>query len=155
MTGQPFIIFLFQKFALTLRIQQYRDMLKSSVSGIIAAVIVIISAFLPWISVHVDGQHLVFSGLQSEGSSFGEPGKLSIAVSVLAIIFFLIRKAWSPRVNLFVSAFLAAWAFRNMLLFSRCEMGICPEQQIGLWLSLIAALAVFGCVLWNWKNLVK
>ncbi len=32
-------------------------------------------------------------------------------------------------------------------------MGICPDQEAGLWLSLIGALAVFGCVLWNWKNL--
>ncbi|MBO9154323.1 hypothetical protein ACFOTA_19065 [Chitinophaga sp. GCM10012297] len=130
-------------------------MSKSSISGIIAAAIVIISAFLPWISVHADGQHFVFTGLQSEGSAFGEPGKLSIVVSAMAILLFLVPKAWSPRVNLFISAFLAAWAFRNMLLFSRCEMGICPEQKIGLWLSLIAALAVFGCVLWNWKTLVK
>ncbi len=130
-------------------------MSKSSISGIIAAAIVIISAFLPWISVHADGHHFVFTGMQSEGSSFGEPGKLSIAVCVLTVILFLIPKAWSPRINLFVSAFLAAWAFRNMLLYSRCEMGICPEQQIGLWLSLIGALAVFGCVLWNWKTLVK
>ncbi|RPD39748.1 hypothetical protein [Chitinophaga barathri] len=130
-------------------------MSKSSIYGILAAVIVIICAFLPWISVHVNGELKVFSGMQTEGSSFGEPGKLSIAVSVLAILFFLFQKAWSPRVNLFVSAFLSAWAFRNMLLFSRCEMGICPDQKIALWLSLAAALAVFGCVLWNWKTLVK
>lgn len=130
-------------------------MLKSSLFGILAALVVIACVFFPWISVEVNGQHLVFTGMQSEGSSFGEPGKLSIAVSVLTIIFFLVRKAWSPRVNLFVSAFLAAWAFRNMLLYSRCEMGICPDQKIALWLSLIAALAVFACVLWNWKNLVK
>ncbi|WP_343703084.1 hypothetical protein [Chitinophaga sp.] len=122
-------------------------MTKTSIIGAIAAVLVIISAFLPWISVPVNGQTLVFTGLQSAGSAFGEPGKLSIAVAVMVLVFFLIQKAWSPRVNLFTSAFLAAWAFRNMLIYSRCEMGICPDQKIGLYLSLLGALTAFICVL--------
>lgn len=128
---------------------QFSLMNKASIIGAIAAITVIISAFLPWISVPVNGQVLVFTGLHSEGSSFGEPGKLSIAVSVIVLILFLIPKSWPARVNLFTSAFLAAWAFRNMLIFSRCEMGICPDQKIGLFLSLGAALVTFICVLAN------
>ncbi len=130
-------------------------MSKSSIIGIIAALLVIIAAFLPWISVPVNGQVLVFTGLQSEGSSFGEPGKLSIAVSVIVLILFLVQKGWSPRVNLFTSAFLAAWAFRNMLIYSRCEMGICPDQKIGLYLSLGAAILAFICVLMNHQRFIK
>ncbi|RPE08298.1 hypothetical protein EGT74_14655 [Chitinophaga lutea] len=130
-------------------------MSKSSIIGAIAALVVIVSAFLPWVSVSVNGQVLVFTGLQSEGSSFGEPGKLSIAVSVIVLILFLIQKGWSPRVNLFTSAFLAAWAFRNMLIYSRCEMGICPDQKIGLFLSLGAAILAFICVLMNHQRFIK
>lgn len=130
-------------------------MTKSSIIGAIAAVIVIISAFLPWISIHVDGQTLLFTGLNTKGSSFGEPGKLGIAMSVIVLVLFLINKEWSPRINLFTSAFLAAWYFRNMLIFSRCEMGICPEQKIGLFLSLGAAIIAFVCVLLHRRKHIK
>lgn len=128
---------------------------KSSIIGAIATIIVIISAFLPWISIHVDGQTLVFTGLNTKGSSFGEPGKLGIVMSVIVLILFLIRKDWAARINLFTSAFLAAWYFRNMLIFSRCEMGICPEQKIGLFLSLGAAIITFICVLLHRRKHVK
>ena len=124
-------------------------MTKSSIIGAIAAIIVIISAFLPWISIHVDGQTLLFTGLNTKGSSFGEPGKLGIAVAAMVLILFLVNREWAPRINLFTSAFLAAWYFRNMLIFSRCEMGICPDQKVGLYLALGAALVTFICVLAN------
>lgn len=130
-------------------------MSKTAIIGLIAITIVIISAFLPWVSIHTGGEHLVFTGLQSKGSSFGEPGKLSIFVAVMTGILFLIRKDWGPRVNLFTSAFLVAWAFRNLLLYSRCEMGICPEQKIGLFLSLGAAIVAFVCVLMHRRTYVK
>lgn len=130
-------------------------MSKTNIIGVIAAFIVIISAFLPWISIHVDGQTLVFTGLNTKGSSFGEPGKLGITVSVMVLLLFLVKKDWAPRVNLFTSAFLAAWYFRNMLIFSRCEMGICPEQKIGLFLSLAAAIVTFVCVLLYRRRHVK
>ncbi|MRG44453.1 hypothetical protein GFS24_04980 [Chitinophaga sp. SYP-B3965] len=130
-------------------------MTKSSIIGIIACVIVIISAFLPWISIQVDGQTLLFTGLNTKGSSFGEPGKLGILMAAIVGVLFLFNKEWSPRVNLFTSAFLAAWYFRNMLIFSRCEMGICPEQKIGLFLSLGAAIVAFVCVLLHRRRLVK
>lgn len=130
-------------------------MSKTSIIGAIAAILVIISAFLPWINVPVDGRVLVFTGLQGEGSRFGEPGKLSIAVAAVVLILFLIRRSWAPRINLFTSAFLAAWAFRNMLIYSRCEMGICPDQKIGLYLSLGAAIGAFICVLANRGHFAK
>jgi hypothetical protein len=130
-------------------------MSKTSIIGAVAAVLVIIAAFLPWISVVVNGQELVFTGLKGEGSRFGEPGKLSIAVAAMVLILFLVPKSWAPRINLFTSAFLAAWAFRNMLIYSRCEMGICPQQQIGLYLSLAAALTAFICVVSYRRKQVK
>lgn len=124
-------------------------MSRTTIIGIAAIILVIISAFLPWISIHADGQHMVFTGLNTEGSSFGEPGKLSIGVSVLILVFFLLQKQWALRVNLFTTAFLAAWTFRNMLIFSRCEMGICPEQKAGLYLSMLGAFVAFGCVVFH------
>lgn len=130
-------------------------MSRTTIIGIAALILVIISAFLPWISIPADGQQMVFTGLNTEGSRFGEPGKLSIGVSVLALVFFLLQKSWTPRVNLFITAFLAAWTFRNMLIFSRCEMGICPDQKAGLYLSMLGAFIAFGCVVFHRSKPVK
>ncbi len=130
-------------------------MSKTSIIGSAAAILVMISAFLPWISIRTGAVTKVFTGLNTTGSSFGEPGKLCIAVALAVLVLFLVRKPWAPRINLFTSAFLAAWTFRNMLLFSRCEMGICPDQKIGLYLSLAGALTAFICVLLHRQQSVK
>lgn len=123
---------------------------KASITGIIAAIIVIVSAFLPWLTV--ESKQLVFTGLQTAGSRFGEPGKLNIAMAALTALLFLGGRKWMLRVNLFVAAFLLAWTFRNFLLFGRCEMGECPQREAGLFLSLLGALTAFICVLVNKGN---
>jgi hypothetical protein len=120
-------------------------MSKPNIAGLIAAVVVIVSAFLPWLSI--ESKHLVFTGVQTVGSSFGEPGKVNVFLAVLAGVLFFVERKWSARLNLFVTAFLSAWAFRNFLIFSRCEMGECPDREIGLYLSLIFGLVTFICVL--------
>jgi hypothetical protein len=122
-------------------------MSRSSIIGLISVAIVIVSAFLPWISI--ESQHLVFTGLQTGSSSFGEPGKANIFFAVIIGILFVLKGKMPARVNLFLAGFLAAWTFRNLLLFSRCEMGICPERHMGLYLSFIGALGAFICVLFT------
>jgi hypothetical protein len=116
-------------------------MSKSSITGLAAAVIVIISAFLPWLTV--ESKHLVFTGLHTEGSNFGQPGRLNIILAVAAGLLFAARKLWAQRVNLFITGFMMAWTFRNFILFARCEMGECPHKEIGLYLSLIGAVVAF------------
>lgn len=120
-------------------------MSRSSIFGLISVAIVIVSAFLPWITI--ESKHLVFTGLQTEGSTFGEPGKANIFFAVAIGLLFVLKNKMAARVNLFLAGFLAAWTFRNLLLFSRCEMGECPDREIGLYLSFIGALAAFICVL--------
>ncbi|WP_298735262.1 hypothetical protein [uncultured Chitinophaga sp.] len=116
-------------------------MSKSTLTGIAAAVIVIVSAFLPWLTI--ESKHLVFTGLQTKGSNFGEPGKLNIILAIIAGLLFIAQKQWAQRVNVFISGFLIAWTFRNMILFARCEMGECPHKEIGLYLSLLGAIVAF------------
>jgi hypothetical protein len=123
---------------------------KPTIFGLISVAIVIISAFLPWLTI--ESKHLAFTGLNTAGSSFGEPGKLNIIVAVISGVLFLVPGKWSARVNLFVAAFLAAWTFRNFVLFSRCEMGECPDRQIGLYLSVLAAIVAFVCVIMSNGN---
>ncbi|WP_212004248.1 hypothetical protein [Chitinophaga sp. HK235] len=122
-------------------------MSKTSVIGILAVVVVIICAFFPWAAI--ESRHLVFTGLNTTGSSYGEPGKLNIFLGVAAALIFLSKNKWVARMNLFVAGFLLAWTFRNMLLFSRCEAGICPQTGIALYVSVAAAAVVFVCVLFT------
>ncbi|QHS58702.1 hypothetical protein [Chitinophaga agri] len=118
---------------------------RPSIIGLVSVAVVIVSAFLPWLTI--ESKHLVFTGMDTTGSSFGEPGKLNIIVAVIAGIFFALRGKWPARINLFITAFMAAWTFRNFILFSRCEMGECPHREIGLYLSLVASLITFACVI--------
>lgn len=118
-------------------------MTKASITGIVAAVVVVISAFLPW----ADVLQLHFTGLDTTGSAFGQPGKVNVFMAVVAGVLFALNKGWTFRVNLFISGFLMAWVFRNYLLFSRCEAGVCPDAKVGLYLSLIAGITCFVCVL--------
>lgn len=124
-------------------------MSRTAIIGILAALLVIVCAFLPWSAVDVDSRHLVFTGVNGTGSNYGEPGRLSIILSVVAIAIFLVKNKWMSRINLFIAGFLLAWTFRNMLLYSRCELGDCPHPQAGLYLSLAGALVAFGCVLFT------
>ena len=122
-------------------------MSRTAIIGILAALLVIVCAFFPW-SV-IESRHLVFTGMDGTGSNYGEPGKLNIILSVLAIVIFLVKKKWLSRMNLFVAGFLVAWTFRNTLLYSRCEVGECPEAGMALYISLAAALIAFICVLFT------
>jgi hypothetical protein len=116
-------------------------MSKSSITGLAAAVIIIISAFLPWLTV--ESRQLVFTGLRTAGSNFGEPGRLNIILAVIAALLIIAQKPWAQRINIFVTGFLVSWTFRNMILFARCEMGECPHKEIGLYLSLAGAIVAF------------
>lgn len=120
-------------------------MSKSNLIGILAAVVVIVSAFLPWLTI--ESKQLVFTGIDTTGSSFGEPGKVNVFMAGIAVALFAANKWWAGRVNLFISGFLLAWTFRNFLLFSRVEMGEWPHREAGLYLSLGGAIVVFICVL--------
>jgi hypothetical protein len=106
---------------------------------------IIVSAFLPWLTI--ESRQLVFTGLHTAGSNFGEPGKLNIILALIAALLFIAGKQWAQRVNVFITGFLMAWTFRNMILFARCEMGECPHKEIGLYLSLIGAIIAFICVI--------
>lgn len=124
-------------------------MSKTTIFGLLSVAIVIVSAFLPWITIESQAGLLEFSGLHTGGSNFGEPGKANIFFAIVIGILFVLKGKMPARVNLFMAGFLAAWTFRNLLLFSRCEMGICPERHIGLYLSFIGALGAFICVLFT------
>ena len=112
----------------------------SNYVGVIAAVGLIICCFLPW--VYIQSINTTITGLSAEHTNFGKPGILHIFFSALAIIFFLVPMAWAKRVNLFLGAFNFAWAIRNFLLVTHCELGECPNKFIGIYLVLFFSIIV-------------
>ena len=105
--------------------------------GIAAAVLLIVSCFLPWTFYPDLDKH--FTGFFSEENRYGKPGVLFTGFAILGIVFFLIPKVWAKRWNLLVGALTLAWAIRSFILFSGCYKAICPKKEIGLWLMLFAS----------------
>ncbi|WP_344978036.1 hypothetical protein [Compostibacter hankyongensis] len=106
--------------------------------GMAAAVLMIVSAYLPWI--YIAPIQATYSGMDTGTSNFGAPGILNIGLGILFLIFSLIPRIWAKRTNLFIGAAMVAWNIRNYFIFAHCEMGYCPEKKIGLYLTLILGL---------------
>lgn len=113
--------------------------------GLVAALVIIIGCYLPWIEI--SSLHKTLTGMDGQGSNFGRPGKLHIIFCVPAIVLFLIHKIWAKRVNWLLCAFGLAWAFRNFLIYARCEMGTCPERKYGLYLVLFGSIVMLAAAL--------
>lgn len=107
--------------------------------GAVAAVAVIVSCFMTWISIPDLG--IVVTGFRTEKTGFGMPGLINTFMSSISFVLFLLPKVWAKRSNLFFTGFNLAWAFRNMILVSTCHGGDCPVKQAGLYL-LMAGSAI-------------
>ena len=108
--------------------------------GILAAAVVILSCYLPWIVV--PSAHLEIAGMYASGKqNFGRPGLMNLLVTAVAIVMFLIPFIWAKRTNIFVCALNIAWSLRNYILLGKCYIGDCPILKPGIYL-LLAASAV-------------
>jgi hypothetical protein len=108
--------------------------------GIAAALILIAACFLPW-AYYPDLQKS-FTGFFSEGNFYGRPGKVFVFFASLAIILFLIPRVWAKRVNMFIGALTVAFAIKSYILYTACYRGICPDKLAGIWLVLVASVAM-------------
>lgn len=113
--------------------------------GIGAAIVLVVACFLPW-TFHPD-LNKSFTGFFSEKNNYGKPGKVFIVFAVVAIVFFLIPRIWAKRWNLLIGALTVAYAIKSFIVFSGCYHGICPAKQAGLWIMLLAAVAMMGMAL--------
>ena len=105
--------------------------------GLIAAVLLVISCFTPW--VVIESKNIVVSGVDSTGTNFGKPGYFHFIMTTLFVICLLVPRIWAKRCNLFFCAFNIAWAVRNFIIISSCHMGECPEKKPGLYLAFLAS----------------
>ena len=102
-----------------------------------AAVLLVVSCFTPW--VIIESKNIVVSGVDSTGTNFGKPGYFHFIMTTLFVVFLLIPRVWAKRSNLLICAFNIAWAVRNYIIISACQMGECPEKKSGLYLTLFAS----------------
>ncbi|HEY1114551.1 MAG TPA: hypothetical protein VGE66_13360 [Chitinophagaceae bacterium] len=115
--------------------------------GVAAAIALIVACYLPWIIV--ESKDLVVSGVETTGTNFGKPGYFHMFFAGIYLLFVLINRVWSKRVNIFISAFNIAWALRNFAIISACSGGECPEKQAGLYVVLIGSLVMLAGVLFS------
>jgi hypothetical protein len=114
--------------------------------GIIAAIVLIASCFIPW-SYYPDIDK-TFTGFFSQANAYGKPGKAIIFFSVLSIILFIIPKIWAKRFNVLVTAITIAYCIRSYVLFTTCSGGVCPEKKVGIFLIVISsALMIVSALL--------
>ncbi|MCX6209810.1 MAG: hypothetical protein NTZ59_10035 [Bacteroidetes bacterium] len=112
--------------------------------GIIAALCLIGSCFLPW--VEIISMHKILNGINgyvNEQFTFGTQIKAHSFFCIISIILFLLNKIWAKRTNIFVCFLSFTWAIKNFILFRMCRMGDCPETKFGLWLLMFFAITMF------------
>jgi hypothetical protein len=113
--------------------------------GMGAALVLIVSCFLPW-TYHPDLDKQ-FNGFFSQNNIYGKPGYTFVVLSVLAAVFFVIPKLWAKRTNIFLCAILLSYAIKSFIVFSGCYKGICPTKLAGLWVMLTAAAVTMAMTL--------
>jgi hypothetical protein len=112
----------------------------SRITGFISCLLLIIGAFLPWVTIELN--HETLSGVQTGGTTLGEPGYVNIVLALLILGGLAINRIWSIRLNVIFAAMIIAYNIRNCLIFTRCEMGYCPKKEAGLYLTVFAAVLI-------------
>lgn len=114
----------------------------SQLIGIICCLCMFSLSFFPW--VHIPSLNLTldgFNGVISEKLSFGKQGIVHGFFLVFILTFFIVKKIWAKRLNIFISMLNLAWAIKNFLLFTTCRPE-CPEKQPALYLLVVFAVLI-------------
>lgn len=114
--------------------------------GIAACVVLIVSCFLPW-GYYADDQIVheadrVFTGFYSYKHYYGKPGLIFSLFALVIALFMLLPKLWAKRANLFMSAFILAYAVRTFIVFGACYNNYCPQKMFGLYLMLVSTILI-------------
>lgn len=107
----------------------------SNYIGVLVALALIASCYVPW--VYIESINTTVTGLKAEHTNFGRPGLIHVFMSAIAILLFIIHKIWAKRLNVFIGALNFAWAIRNFLVVTRCELGECPVKKMGIYAVLV------------------
>ena len=106
--------------------------------GLFAVVLLVFSAFQPW--VYIVSKNLTITGLNTESTNFGKPALMNLIMSGMAAICFIVPSVMAKRANLFFCAFNLAWSLRNFIIIALCRGGECPEKKTGIYLLMISSI---------------
>jgi hypothetical protein len=107
--------------------------------SILAAIVLIISCFFPWIIIK--SKNITVSGIDVAGLAYGHYGYFLIPLAIIFILLQLINKIWAKRLNVAISAIIVTIAFACLWIF-RCEYGECPEKQTALYIMFACSIVV-------------
>lgn len=110
--------------------------------GLVFAIAVVVSCFLPWIEI--EALHKTLNGLDgfvNSNITFGTQIKAHTFFCVLSIPLFLIAKVWAKRLNIFVCFLNLTWAIKNFVLFRLCRPE-CPVTKYGLYCLVLSSVVV-------------
>lgn len=122
-------------------------------TGLVAAILLIISCFIPW--VIIESRNITVSGVDASGTAYGKPGYLHLVLVSIFLILHFIPRLWAKRANLLVVALNTAWAIKNFFLIAVCRGGECPVRQAGLYLMLAGSLLILIAALFPDMELEK
>lgn len=109
-------------------------------AGALAAILLVISCFLPWITIL--SKNILLTGVDTTGTNFGKPGYFHFVTAAFFLLLNFIPRIWAKRWNLLVIGLNTGWALRNFLLIPACSGGICPNREIGLYLMAFSSVVM-------------
>jgi hypothetical protein len=107
--------------------------------SILAAIVLIVSCFFPWIIIK--SKNITVTGMDVAGLAYGHYGYFLIPLAIIFILLQLINKIWAKRLNVAISAIIVTIAFACLWIF-RCEYGECPEKQTALYIMFACSIVV-------------
>ena len=131
-TGAGFVWFYY------LAVRLIRFMKYSKWIGLAGAVLLVIAAFMPWVTIV--SHQLVISGVDATGTNYGKPAYFHFLLLPFYTAFLLIPRLWAKRWNLVIIALNSAWILKNFLVIGTCKAGECPVRETGFYLMLLSGV---------------
>jgi len=114
--------------------------------GMAACVALVISCFLPWTyyaDPHITNEaERTFTGFFSYQHQYGKPGNFLVLFGIVILTLMIVPKIWAKRINLFLSAFVFAYAIKSYVLFTSCYNAYCPEKRAGIFIMLFSTVVM-------------
>ena len=120
--------------------------------GLVSCILILASLFFNW-AWYPDIEKY-FTAFFSENNYYGKPGKLLMFFAITGIVFYLINKVWTQRLNLIFSALCMAYAIKTYLLYTSGYDGYVPDAQAGIYLMLLGCLGQLIAAM-GWVAVVK
>ncbi len=108
--------------------------------GYTAAIMMIISCFMPWTYYTDIGKS--FNGFFSEKNMYGKPGIFIMFFAITSLVLIYLDKIWAKRLHIILSAVNIGYLIRIYILFTSCYNAYCPEKKAGLYLLIIGSVVM-------------